>query len=98
MATETEAILQQMQNQITQLQIDLTASAAANATATAALAVQPPAGAPNPAPAAAMFAISPAVANLGTFLDLSSSKGAKLFKTGSEPLPRSFDFTDSSDI
>ena len=87
-----------MQDQITQLQIDLAASAAATATATAALAGPPPAGAPNPASTAPTFAISPAVANLGTFFDLSSSKGAKLFKTGSEPLPRSFDFTDSSDI
>jgi len=105
MADETEAILQQMQNQIAQLQLDLAASAAATtaatsaaATATAALAGLPPAGAPNPASTALTFALSPAVANLGTFLDLSSSKGAKLFKLGSEPLPRSFDFLDPSDI
>jgi hypothetical protein len=105
MAAETEALLQQMQTQIAQLQIDLAASAAATtaatdaaATATATLAGLPPTGATNLASTAPTFALSPAVANAGAFLDLSSSKGAKLFKLGSKPLPRSFDFQDPSDI
>ena len=102
MAAETEATMQLMQNQIAQLQTDLAASIAAattaatdaTATANAAHAVLPPAGSPE----ALTFALSPAVANLGAFLDLSSTKGAKLFKAGSEPLPQSFDFLDPSDI
>ena len=105
MADQTEALLQQMQAQIAQLQIKLTASAAATlaatnaaAAATAAFAGLPPAGAPNPATAAPIFSLSPAMANAGAFLNLSTSTGAKLFKIGAEPLSRSFDFMDPSDL
>jgi hypothetical protein len=103
MADPTEAILQQMQDQIAQLQLDLqastataTAATAAAAVATTALAAMPPAGAP--ATLAPRFALSPAMANAGAFLDLSTSKGAKLFKVGAEPLSRSFDFEDPSEL
>jgi hypothetical protein len=34
----------------------------------------------------------------GAFLNLSTSTGAKLFKIGAEPLSRSFDFVDPSDL
>jgi hypothetical protein len=105
MAAPTEALLQQMQEQISALQIDLAASAAATlaatnaaAAATAALAGLPPTGAPNPGTAAPIFALSPAMANAGAFLNLSTSTGAKLFKIGAEPLSRSFDFVDPSDL
>ena len=105
MAAETEALLQQMQAQIAELQIELAASAAAtlamtNATtaATTAFAGLPSTGAPNPVTTAPIFALSPAMANAGAFLDLSSSTGAKLFKVCSEPLSRTFDFIDPSDL
>jgi hypothetical protein len=38
------------------------------------------------------------MANDGAFLDLATSTGAKLFKLGAEPLSRSFDFVDPSDL
>jgi hypothetical protein len=102
MADPTEALMQQMQDQIAQLQIDLqastataTAATAAAAVVTTALAAMPPAGAP--ATLGLRFALSPAMANAGVFLDLSSSTGAKLFKVGAEPLSRSFDFEDPSE-
>jgi hypothetical protein len=105
MAAQTKAFLQLMQDQIAQLQLDLAASDAsttaattAAAVATAALAGLPPAGGPTPALSAPIFALSPAMANAGTYLDLSSSTGAKLFKVGAEPLSQSFDFVDSSDL
>ena len=105
MADQTEVLLQQMQTQIAQLQLELAASAAATlaatnaaAAATAAFAGLPPAGAPNPGTAAPIFALSPAMANAGAFLNLSTSTGAKLFKIGAEPLSRSFDFLDPSDL
>jgi hypothetical protein len=72
-----EALLQQMQEQIAQMQTELTTSAAATATATAAAAaataalnVLPPGGAPagrNPGfpPLAPVFALSPALVNAG---------------------------------
>jgi hypothetical protein len=76
MAAQTEAPMQQMQDQIAELQIDLAASAAAtlaatNATAAAtnALAGLPPTGTPNLGTAAPIFALSPAMANAGAFLD-----------------------------
>ena len=76
MADPTEALLQQMQDQIAQLQLDLqastataTAATAAAAVATTALAAMPPAGAP--ATLAPRFALLPAMANAGAFLDLS---------------------------
>jgi hypothetical protein len=94
MADPTEALLQQMQDQIAALQIDLAAPAAATlaatnaaAAATTALAGLPP-----------TFALSPAMANAGAFLDLATSTGAKLLKLGAEPLSRSFDFVDPSDL
>jgi hypothetical protein len=105
MAAQTEALLEQMQEQIAALQIDLAASAAATlaatnaaAAATTALAGLPPTGAPNPGTAAPIFALSPAMANAGAFLNLATSTGAKLFKIGAEPLSRSFDFVDPSDL
>ena len=74
MADPTEAILQQMEDQIAQLQLDLQASTAtataattAAAVATTALAAMPPAGAP--ATLAPRFALSPTMANAGDFLD-----------------------------
>ncbi len=105
MAAQTEALLQQMQEQISALQIDLTASAAATlaatnaaAAATPALAGLPPTGAPNPGNTAPIFALLPAMANAGAFLNLPTSTGAKLFKIGAEPLSRSFNFVDPSDL
>jgi hypothetical protein len=38
------------------------------------------------------------MANAGAFLHLATSTGAKLFKLGAEPLSRSFDFVDPSDL
>jgi hypothetical protein len=94
-----------MQDQIAALQIDLAASSAATlaatnaaAAATTALAGLPPTGTPNLGTAAPIFALSPAMANAGAYLDLANSTGAKLFKLGSEPLSRSFDFVDPSDL
>jgi hypothetical protein len=105
MAAQTEALLQLMQDQIDALQLELAASAAATlattnaaAAATTALAGLPPTGTPNLETAAPIFALSPAMANAGAFLDLATSTGAKLFKLGSEPLSRSFDFVDPSDL
>jgi hypothetical protein len=106
MAAQTEALLQQMQEQIAALQIDLAASAAATlaatnaaAAATTALAGLPPTGAPNLGTAAPNFALSPAsMANAEAFLNLATSTGAKLFKLGAELLSRSFDFVDPSDL
>jgi Tfp pilus assembly protein FimV len=105
MADPTEALLQQMQDQIAALQIDLAASSAATlaarnaaAAVTTALAGLPPTGTPNLGTAAPIFALSPAMANAGAFLDLATSAGAKLFKLGAEPLSRSFDFVDLSDL
>jgi hypothetical protein len=78
MAAQTEALLQQMQDQIDALQINLAASAAATlaatnaaAAATTALAGLPPTGTPNLKTAAPIFALSPAMANAGAFLDCS---------------------------
>jgi hypothetical protein len=103
MAAQTEALLQQMQEQIAALQINLTAAATlapanAAAAATTALAGLPPTGAPNLGTAAPICALSPAMANAGAFLNLATSTGAKLFKLGAEPLSRSFDFVDPSDL
>jgi hypothetical protein len=105
MADQTEVILQQMQTQIAQLQLELAASAAATLAATNAAAATtavfvglPPAGAPNPETAAPIFALSPTMANAGAFLNLCTSNGAKLFKIGAEPLSRTFDFMDPSDL
>jgi hypothetical protein len=105
MADQTEVILQQMQTQIAQLQLELAASAAttlaatnAAVAATAAFVRLPPTGAPNPETAALIFALSPAMANAGAFLNLSTSTGAKLFKIGAAPLSTSFDFVDPSDL
>jgi hypothetical protein len=65
MAAQTEALQQQMQDQIDALQIDLAASAAATlaatnaaAAATTALAGLPPTGTPNLGTAAPIFALS----------------------------------------
>jgi hypothetical protein len=105
MAAQTEALLHQMQDQIDALQINLAASTAATlaatnaaAAATTALARLPPTGTPNLGTGAPIFALSPAMANAGAFLDLATSTGAKLFKLSAEPLSRSFDFVDPSDL
>jgi hypothetical protein len=105
MAAQTEALLQQMQEQIHALQINFAASAAAMlaaanaaAAATTALAGLPPTGTPSLETAAPIFALLPAVANAGAFLDLATSTGAKLFKLGAEPLSRSFSFVELSDL
>jgi hypothetical protein len=105
MADQTEALLQQMQDQIAALQIDLAASTTATLSATnaavaatTALTGLPPTGAPNLGTAAPIFALSPAMANAGAFLNLATSTGAKLFKLGAEPLSTSFDFGDLSDL
>jgi Tfp pilus assembly protein FimV len=95
MAALNEAVLQQMQEQITQMQTELPASAAATATAaaaaaaTAALNALPPDGAPaggNPGfpPLAPVFTLSLSLVNAGAFLDLNSISGAKLFKSGAQ--------------
>ncbi len=110
MAALNEALLQRMQDQIAQMQTELAASAAANATATAAAAAAtaalnalPTGGAPAGGnqgfpPLAPVFALSPALANAGAFLDLNTASGSKLFKTGSQPLSQTFDFSDHSDL
>jgi len=110
MAAINEALLQQMQEQIAQMQTELAASAAATATATAAAAAAtaalnalPPGGAPAGGnqgfpPPAPVFALSPALVNAGAFLDLNTASGAKLFKTGSQSLSQTFDFSDHSDL
>jgi hypothetical protein len=114
MAALNEALLQQMQEQIAQMQTELAASAEATATATAtataaaaaataALNALPPDGAPagrNPGfpPLAPVFALSPALVNAGAFLDLNSISGAKLFKSVAQPLSQTFDFLDHSDL
>jgi hypothetical protein len=105
MTAQTEALPQQMQEQIAALQINLVASAAATlaatnaaVAATTALTGLPPTGTPNLGTAAPIFALLPAMANAGAFLDLTTSTGAKLFKLGAEPLSRSFDFVDPSDL
>jgi hypothetical protein len=97
MAAFNEATLQQMQEQIAQMQTECAASAAITATATAATAAAtaalnalPSDGAPaggNPGfpPHAPVFALSPA-----PFLDLNSISGAKLFKSGAQPLSQTF--------
>jgi roadblock/LC7 domain-containing protein len=105
MAAQAEALLQQMQDQIAELQIELAASSAATlatknaaAAATTALAGLPLTGMPNLGTAVPIFALSLAMGNAGAFLDLATSTGAKLFKLGSEPLSRSFDSVDPSDL
>jgi hypothetical protein len=105
MAAQTEALLQQIQEQIAELQLELAASSAASLAATnaaadasTALAGLPPTGTPKLGTSAPIFALSPAMANSGAFLDLTTSTRAKLFKLGSEPLSRSFDFVDPSDL
>jgi hypothetical protein len=111
MAAFIEAILQQMQEQIAQMQTDLPASAAATATAaaaaaaaTAALNALPPDGAlpagknPGIPQQAPVFALLPALVNTEAFLDLNSISGAKLFKSGAQPLSQTFNFSDPSDL
>jgi hypothetical protein len=105
MADQTEALLQKMQDQIAALQMELAASAAATlaatnaaAAATTALVGLPLTGNPNLGTAAPIFALSLAMVNAGAFLDLATSTGAKLFQLGAEPLSRSFDFVDPTDL
>jgi hypothetical protein len=112
MAAFNEALLQQMQEQIAQMQTDLAASAAATDTATAAagaataaLNALPPddalpiGGNPDiPQLMAPVFALLPALMNAGAFLDLNSISGAKRFKSGDQPLSQMFDFSDPSDL
>jgi hypothetical protein len=110
MAALNEDLLQQMQEQIAQMQTEFAASAAISATATAAAAAAtaalntlPPNSAPtggNPGfpPLVPVFVLSPALVNAGAFLDLNSISGAKLFKSGAQPLSQTFDFSDHSDL
>jgi hypothetical protein len=94
-----------MQDQIAEMQINLAASAAATLAVTnaataanTALAGLPPTGTPNLGTTSPIFALSPAMASAGAFMDLVTSTGASLFKLGSELLSRSFDFVDPSDL
>jgi hypothetical protein len=73
MASQTEGLLQQMQDQIAELQINLAAFASATlaatdaaAAATTALTGLPPTGTPNLGTAAPIFALSQAMANVQT--------------------------------
>jgi hypothetical protein len=72
------------------LQASVAAAAAASATAA------PPAGPPTPP----VFTLAPALANTATtYLDLTSSAGAKHFKGATEPLStQSFAFADAADL
>ena len=103
MAALNEAVLQQMQEQITQMQTELPASAAATATAaaaaaaTAALNALPPDGAPaggNPGfpPLASVSALSPPLVTAAAFLDFNSISVAKLVQTGRQPVAQTFDY------
>ena len=84
-AAAQATLLLQLQNEVQTLQ----------AAATAAVAAAGPAhGLPAP-----VFTLAPALANTATFLDLTSSSGAKHFKGATEPLnTQPFDFSDSSDL
>jgi hypothetical protein len=86
------------------------AAEAAVTAATVAAAGAPPGGAGGPPPGvpppraappppAPAFTLAPALANTATYLDLTTSNGAKHFKSATEPLgPQPFDFTDDSDL
>ena len=81
---------------LTQLQTEVQNLQDAAAAATAAAAAAPPAAAN---PAAPVFALAPALAVTATFLDLTSTNGAKHFKGAIEPLnSKPFDFSDPSDL
>jgi hypothetical protein len=82
-----QAVLTQLQTEVLTLQ--------ASAAAAAAAAVPLPTGPPAPP----VFTLAPALANNATYLDLTSSTGAKHFKGATEPLSaQPFDFTDPSDL
>ncbi len=105
MAAQQELLLQQMQAQLVELQAELAASVAATAAArtaaqaaTAAIRDAPQVDPDLFPPMAPVFALSPALANAGNFLNLATSAGAKLFKYGAEPLSQTFDFLDHSDL
>jgi hypothetical protein len=85
-----QAILAQPQAEVQTLQASAAAAAAASATAA------PPAG-PLTSP---VFTLAPALANtVTTYLDLTSSTGAKHFKGATEPLStQSFDFSDAAGL
>jgi hypothetical protein len=89
---DTEPTRQELHEQLIAVQAELASSRAANA--------QGNQGGlnPNPAASAATFALSPALASQGVFLDLSTSSGTKLFKHGCEALPQAFDFSDSTQL
>jgi hypothetical protein len=90
------ALLTQLQAEVQTLQAAATVAAAATAAAAAAA---PPAGPPVP-PTPPVFTLAPALATTAvTYLDLTSSTGAKHFKGATEPLSvQPFDFADPSDL
>jgi hypothetical protein len=87
-ANEAQATL------LAQLQAEVQAlRAAATAAAAAAAAAPPPAAGPP------VFTLAPALASSATFVDLTSSNGAKHFKGATEPLNKlPFNFKDPSDL
>jgi hypothetical protein len=89
--TAQATLLIKLQAEVQTLQAAATAAATA-----AAAAVAPPAGPPTPQ----VFTLAPALANTSTtYLDLTSSAGAKHFKGATEPLSaQPFDFADPSDL
>ena len=90
MADDQAQVIAALQNEVAALQ--------AAAVAAAAAALPPPAGAP-PAPLLPVFTLSPALANVAAFIDLSSAGGAKHFKGAIEPLTSEpFDFASPSDL
>jgi hypothetical protein len=84
-------LILQLQTEVQNLQAAAAASAAA-----AAVAAVPPAGPPTPP----VFTLAPALANTAiTYIDLTSSTGAKHFKGATKPLStQPFDFADPSDL
>jgi hypothetical protein len=82
-----QAVLTQLENEVLTLQ--------ASATAAAAAAVPLPMGPPTPP----VFTLAPALANPATYLDLTTSTGAKHFKGATGPLStQPFDFADPSNL
>jgi hypothetical protein len=90
------SLLVHLQAEVQTLQAAATDAAAATAAAAAAAAAAPPAGPPTPP----VFTLAPALANTATtYLDLTSSAGAKHFKGATEPLSaQPFNFADPSDL
>jgi hypothetical protein len=113
MAEQASELIAQLQAQVLALQEAATAeslavadaaeaAALAATTATNAAVQQATADAAQPravAPGGPVWTLAPALANTTTFLDLTSSSGAKHFKSGIEPLnSQPFDFEDGADL